>query len=89
MPPSPFLVGVIDVFEAELFAVGEEAEEVAGIAASRDDEEIFDARFEESLDGVINHRLVIDGQQMFIGDFGGAERGGFRCLRLERYPSCV
>ena len=65
-----FLIGVGDVFESEVLAVGEEAEEIAGIFTSCHYHNVADPGVNQGLDGVVNHRLVVDRQQMFIGDFG-------------------
>ncbi len=65
-----FLVGVVDVLEAELFAVGQQAQEIAGIAPAGDDQNVADAGIDQRLDRVIDHRLVIDRQQVLVGDFG-------------------
>ena len=65
-----FLVGVIEVFEPELLAVGQQAQKIAGVPAAGDEQDLVDAGIDQSLDRVVNHRLVVDRQQMFVGDFG-------------------
>ncbi len=64
-----FLVGVVDMLQAEEFSVGEEAQEVAGVFASRDDHDIFDPGVDKRLDRVIDHGLIVDGKKMLVGDF--------------------
>src|SRR5690349_20969878 len=63
-----FLIGVMDAVEVEIFAVGEEAEEVAGILTAGDDDDVPDAGIHESLDGIENHGAIKNGQQMLVGD---------------------
>ena len=60
------LISVVDVFEAEIAPVLEELEEVARGVSARDDHDVFDAGVDERLHGVVDHRLVVDGQQVFI-----------------------
>ncbi len=55
-----FLVGVVDVLEAELLAVGEETQEVAGVASAGDDQNFLDTGIHERLDWIENHRPVVD-----------------------------
>ena len=73
-----FLVGVVDVFQAELFAVGEQTQKIAGIAPSGDDQNLSNPGIDESLNRVVDHRPVIDRQQMFVGDFGEREQAASR-----------
>ena len=69
-----FLVGVVDVRQAELFAIRQQAQKIAGILAAGDDQNIADARIHQRLDRVVDHRLVVDRQQMFVGDLGQREQ---------------
>ena len=64
----PFLVCVIDVIESELLAVAEQAKEISGIIPAGDDQDVPDPRIDHQFDGIINHRLVVDGQQVFVRD---------------------
>ena len=65
-----FLVGVIDVGKIEGAAVAEQPQEVAGVIAARDDQQVADAGIDERLDGIENHRLVVNRQKMLVGDLG-------------------
>ena len=73
-----FLVGVVDVLQAELFAVGQQAQEIARVAAAGDDQDVLDPGVHQRLDGIVDHRLVIDRQQMLVGDFGEREQTASR-----------
>ena len=64
------LVGVFEVRDADLFAVAEELEEVPGVLAAGDDEDVLDAGVEEALDGVVDHRAVVDREEVLVGDEG-------------------
>src|SRR5215216_3060748 len=63
-----FLVRVVEMFQAKRFAVSEQAEEFAGGAASGHYHDVGDARIHESLNRVIDHRLVVNREQMFVCD---------------------
>ncbi len=69
-----FLVRVIDMFQTELFSVGQKPQKIARIAASGDNQNVPDARVDERLDRKIDHRTVVDRQQVFIGDLGEWEQ---------------
>ena len=68
-----FLVSVVDVFQAELFSVGQEAQKIAGIPAAGDDQNLLYPGIHKGLDGIVDHRPVIDRQQMFVSDLGERE----------------
>jgi len=63
-----FLVGVVNAVQVKILAIGEETKEVAGILPASDDDDVLDARIHQCLDGVENHRPVVNWQQMLIGD---------------------
>ena len=65
-----FLVGVVDVLEAEVAAVGEKPQKVARILTAGDDEDVGDGGVHQRLNGIENHRLVVDRQQVLVGDAG-------------------
>ena len=65
----PLLICVVEVIEAELLAVGEQAKEISGIAPTGDQQNVANSRLDQRLDRVIDHRLVVDGEKMFVGDF--------------------
>src|SRR5579859_795692 len=58
----------MNAVEAEFLAVGEQADEVAGVLTAGDDNDVANARVHQRLDGVKDHRPVINGKQMFVGD---------------------
>jgi hypothetical protein len=64
------LVGVVNVLQPELFAVGQKPQEIARIPAARDHQDVVNAGVHQRLNGVINHRPVVNGQQMLVRDFG-------------------
>src|SRR5216683_62436 len=53
---------------AELAAVAEQRQELAGMVAAGDDHDLVDPGRDECLDGKEDHRLVIHRQQMLVGD---------------------
>ena len=67
---GPLLVGVKEALHAELLAVGQEPEELARVRAARHDHDLGDARLDERLDPVADHRPVADRQQVLVGDAG-------------------
>ncbi len=73
-----FLVGVVDMLQAELLAVGQQAQKIAGIPAAGHDQDVPDARIHQRLDRVVNHRLVVNRQQMLVGDFGQGKQPAAR-----------
>src|SRR5439155_15459598 len=54
--------------EAEVRAVGQQLDDVADALPADDDEDLLDAHPRERLDRVIDHRPVVDRQQVLIGD---------------------
>src|ERR1019366_3060917 len=73
-----FLVGVVDVLQAELLAVGQEAQKFARIPPSGDHQNLLNPGIHEGLDRVVDHGPVIDRQQMLIGDFCEREQSASR-----------
>src|SRR5262249_30541935 len=63
-----FLVGVMDAVAVEILAGGEEPEEVAGILAAGDDDDVLDAGVDERLDRIKNHGPIVNRKKMLIGD---------------------
>jgi len=63
-----FLVAVAEGAQAQVLAVFEELEEVAGVFAAGHDHDFIDACVDEALDGVVDHGPVVDGQQVLVGD---------------------
>ena len=62
------LVAVREQVEAVLAAVAEQAEELAGMRPAGDEHQLVDARLDERLDGVRDHRPVEERQQMLVRD---------------------
>src|SRR5437879_11336354 len=58
----------MNAVEAEFLAVGEQADEVAGVLTAGDNNYVANTRVHQRLDRVKNHRPVINGKQMFVGD---------------------
>ena len=57
------------MLQSEFFSVSEKAQKVPGIFPAGYDKDIPDAGIHQYFYGIINHRLVIDRQQVFIGNF--------------------
>ena len=60
-PAFAFLVAVAERAQAQVLAVFEELEEVAGVFAAGHDHDFIDASVDEALDGVVDHGPVVDG----------------------------
>src|SRR5207244_8682424 len=61
------LVAVREV-EPEMVAVPEELDDVADALAADDDHDLADAHAGERLDRVVDHRPVVDGQEVLVRD---------------------
>ena len=48
------------MFETELLAIAEQFEKITGIAPSRNQHDLLNPCIHERLDGVVDHRPVID-----------------------------
>ena len=64
------LIGVVEVLEAEFVAIADEPEEIAGTVSSRDQDDVLYPGVDQGLQGVVNHGLVVDGQEMLVRDCG-------------------
>ncbi len=73
-----FLISVVQVLQSEFFAVGQQAQKIARIPAARHHQDLPYARIHQRLDGVVNHRLVVDRKQMLVGDLGEREHAASR-----------
>ena len=69
-PALAFLIGVVEMLQAELPPVAQQAQEVAGVLAPGDDEDVGDAGVDQGLDGIEDHRPIEDRQQVLVGDAG-------------------
>src|SRR5205807_1637627 len=63
-----FLVGIVHPLQAKIFAVGQQPQEIPGIVAAGDDQNLGYADVHQGLDGVVNHGQVVYRQQMLIGN---------------------
>src|SRR5260221_9445957 len=62
------LIRVQQAVDAELLAVAEQAQKLAGVRSARDQHHLRDAALHERFDPVTDHRPVIDRQQVLVGD---------------------
>ena len=69
-PAFAFLIRVVDVLEAELAAVPQQAKKIARRVPAGDDHDVRDPGLREGFERIVDHRLVVHRQQMLIGDFG-------------------
>jgi hypothetical protein len=58
------------VANAQVLAVAQQLEEVAGVLAARDNQDVADAGVKQALDGVINHGPVVDRKKVLVGHHG-------------------
>ena len=65
---GPLLVGVQEPVTAVGMPVAEQAEELPGMRPAGDDHDLVDARAYERLDRVLDHRPVVDRQQVLVRD---------------------
>ena len=63
------LLGVFEV-DAVVGAVAQEALEARQVLRGADDQDVPDTRQHQHADGVVDHRLVVDGQQLFADALG-------------------
>jgi len=59
----------MEVFKPEFGTVTQKFQEIAGVVAPGYDHDLVDPCFDQGLNRVIDHRLVVYGQEMFVGDF--------------------
>ena len=81
------LVGVAQALQAELAPVAEQPQELAGVVAAGDDHDVVDAGLDQRLDRVVDHRLVVDRQQVLVGDAGQRVQAACRCRPPGSRPS--
>src|SRR5262245_46599665 len=67
-PALAFLVRVVEMREAELAPVPEEAQEVARVRPAGHEEDVADAGVDERLERIEDHRAVEDRQQVLVRD---------------------
>ena len=69
-----FLIGVVQVSEPELLAIGEQAQKIARVSPAGHQQDIADSGVHQGLDRVKDHGLVVDRKQVFVGDLGQREQ---------------
>ena len=69
-PTGLVLVGVGQPVDAELVPVAQQAQELTGVDAAGDQHDLVDTGRDQGLDGPGDHRPVVDGQQVLVGDAG-------------------
>ncbi len=57
------------MFQTEILAIPQKFEKITCRIAARNNHYIVNSGIYQRLNGIINHRLMINGQQMFIGNF--------------------
>ena len=62
-----FLIGVVQMLQSECLAVTQQFEKIAGRISACDDHDVRNAGVDQRLNRIVNHRLIEDGQQMFVG----------------------
>ena len=67
---GPVLVAVAEPVDAELVAVAQQPEELAGVGAPGDQHDLGDPGVHQRLDAPVDHRPVVDRQQVLVGDPG-------------------
>ena len=75
---QPVGTGLLGIFEADAIvgAVAQQAAEARQVVRRRDDEDLPDAGQHQHADGIIDHRLVVDGQQLLADAFGDRKEPG-------------
>src|SRR5262245_30553814 len=60
------LISVVEMLQSEFFAVAKQFEKMARILTAGHDEDPRDPRINQSLNGVVDHWLVIDRQEVLV-----------------------
>ena len=63
-----FLIRVVNIAQSKLRAVAEETKELTGGVSAGDDHDLHDAGRAERLQRIVDHRLVVNREQMFVGN---------------------
>src|SRR6516164_3991953 len=66
------------MFQAELFTVSQEAQEIARIASAGHDQNLLNPRIHQSLNRIVDHRPVVNRQQMLVSNLGEREKTASR-----------
>ncbi len=80
-PAFSLLVSIGDVLEPEALAIGQQPQKVPRVLPACDHHDIGDAGIDERLDRIKDHRLVINGKQVLVGDFGERKQPAARASR--------
>src|SRR5258708_34997149 len=62
--PFTFLIRETYLLQPKILSVAEQSQKISGATASGNDQDVADSRVHKGLKRVVNHRLVIDRQQM-------------------------
>src|SRR5215469_6954562 len=65
-----FLVSVVNSLEAKFSPVSQEAQKIARVLTTRDDDDVSNSRVHKCLNGIENHGAVKDRQKVLVGDSG-------------------
>ena len=65
-----FLIRVVQMLQRRIFPICQQPQKIAGIASAGDQQDLLDARIHQRLDRIVDHRLVVNRQQMLVRDFG-------------------
>jgi hypothetical protein len=76
----PALIAVREI-QPEVLAVRQQLHDVTDALAADDDHDFADAHAGQRRDRVVDHRPVVDRQQMLVGDDGQREEAGGRAAR--------
>ena len=63
-----FLIGEAELLQAELLAVLQQAQKIAGVVPAGDDQDVANAGIHQRLQRIEDHGLVIHRQQVLVGD---------------------
>ena len=74
------LVGVEEAVDPELVSIAEQAQEFARMRPTGDEHDLADSRADKRLDRVADHRAVVDGEQVLVGD---------ACQRVQAAPGAA
>ena len=58
------------MFQAKITSVAEQPEKITSIFPAGDEKNLLNPRIDQRLNGIVNHRPVVDRQEVLIGDAG-------------------
>src|ERR1019366_2775844 len=64
------LIGKAELLQAELLAVLQQTKKIAGVLPAGHDQNVANACIHQGLQGIEDHRFVIHGQQVLVGNAG-------------------